>query len=139
MYRSEMMQSHGFTNAKDVLEAWLESVNTKNLERVLSLYSTDHILLATFSPHVIRDDETTRQYFVQLASREGLNVRLHERTLKEQVLSDHSSVLSGIYTFSFEIDGEPLSFASRFTFVVDLAEPQPIRHHHSSQIPRTLN
>jgi len=133
------MHRHGFTTARDVLDTWIESVNTRQLDRVLSLYSTDHILLATFSPHVIRDDAATQQYFVQLASREGLNVRLHERTLTEQVLSDHSSVLSGIYTFSFEIDGEPLSFASRFSFVVDLAEPQPIRHHHSSQIPRTLN
>jgi len=133
------MHRHGFTTARDVLDTWIESVNTRQLDRVLSLYSTDHILLATFSPHVIRDDAATQQYFVQLASREGLNVRLHERTLTEQVLSDHSSVLSGIYTFSFEIDGEPLSFASRFSFVVDLAESQPIRHHHSSQIPRTLN
>jgi hypothetical protein len=134
-----MMPSHSFTKPVDVLNAWADAVNNREIETIMAMYSPDHILLATFSPHVIRDDASTRQYFEQLVSRQGLLVRLHQRTLTEQVLSDHSSVVSGVYTWSFEVDEEPLTFASRFSFVIDLAEDQPIRHHHSSQIPRTLN
>lgn len=133
------MPSHSFPTAMSVLEAWIDAVNQRQIETILGMYSADHVLLPTFSPHMIRDDASTRQYFEQLASRKGLLVRIHQRTLTEQVLSEHSSVLCGIYTWSFEIDDEPLSFASRFSFVVDLNEDQPIRHHHSSQIPRTLN
>ena len=133
------MQSHSFSKAMDVLVTWIEQVNKRDIDSIMSLYSKDRIFLATFSPHVIRDDARTREYFEQLASRAGMSVRLHERSLSEQMLSDHSSVISGIYTFSFEIDDEPLSFASRFSFVIDLADPHPIRDHHSSQIPRTLS
>jgi hypothetical protein len=123
----------------DVVRAWIDSVNNLQLETVLALYSADHVLLPTFSPHMIRDDASTRQYFEQLSSRKGLLVRVHERTLTEQVLSENCSVICGIYTWSFEVDDEPLSFASRFSYVIDLTEDQPIRHHHSSQIPRTLS
>ena len=133
------MPSHSFTKPVQVLEAWINGINTQEFETVLGLYSSDHVLLPTFSPHMIKDDAATRQYFEQLASRKGLQVRIHQRTLTEQVLNDHCSVLCGIYTWSFEVDEEPLSFASRFTYVIDLHEDQPIRHHHSSQIPRTLN
>jgi hypothetical protein len=133
------MPSHSFTKPVQVLEAWINGINTQEFETVLGLYSTDHVLLPTFSPHMIKDDAATRQYFEQLASRKGLQVRIHQRTLTEQVLNDHCSVLCGIYTWSFEVDDEPLSFASRFTYVIDLNDDQPIRHHHSSQIPRTLN
>jgi hypothetical protein len=133
------MSSHSFTRPMDVLQAWIDAVNSLQIETVLGLYSTDHVLLPTFSPHMMRDDASTRQYFDQLGSRKGLMVRIHPRTLTEQVLNEHCSVLCGIYTWSFEIDDEPLSFASRFTYVIDLQEDQPIRHHHSSQLPRTLS
>jgi len=128
-----------FSRATDVIDTWLAAVNAKDLDTVLGLYAGDHVLLATFSPHMIRSEADTRQYFVQLASREGLNVRLHTRTLAEQRLGDAYSVLVGIYTWSFEVDGDPISFASRFTFVIDVNAKQPIIHHHSSQIPRTLS
>jgi hypothetical protein len=133
------MPNHSFTKPMDVLTAWIYAVNSLQIDTILGMYSTDHVLLPTFSPHMIRDDASTRQYFEQLASRKSLAVRIHQRTLTEQVLNDHCSVLCGIYTWSFEVDDEPLSFASRFTYVIDLRGDQPIRHHHSSQIPRTLS
>lgn len=133
------MPKHSFTKPEEVLRAWIDAVNNLQLDTVLALYSTDRVLLPTFSPHMIRDDASLRQYFEALASRKGLQVRVHERTLTEQVLNDHSSVICGIYTWNFEVDDEPLNFASRFTYVIDLQDDRPIRHHHSSQIPRTLN
>lgn len=133
------MRRMPFSKATDVLDAWIAAVNAKDLDTLLGLYADEHVLLATFSPHMIRSDEDTRQYFVQLASREGLGVRLHTRTLAEQRLGDQYSVLVGIYTWNFEIDDDPISFASRFTFVIDIEADQPIVHHHSSQLPRTLS
>lgn len=133
------MPSHSYATPMEVLTAWIKAVNSLDIDTIMTMYSGDHILLPTFSPHMIRDDAATLQYFQQLGTRKGLSVRLHERTLTEQVLNEHCSVLSGIYTWTFEVDDEPLSFASRFTYVIDLTDDQPIRHHHSSQIPRTLN
>lgn len=128
-----------FSRATDVLDAWIAAVNARDLDAILGMYADKRVLLPTFSPHMIRSDEDTRKYFEQLASREGLSVRLHTRTLAEQQLGDEYSVLVGIYTFSFEVDGEPISFASRFTFVIAVDAEQPIVHHHSSQLPRTLS
>ena len=125
--------------ATAVLDTWLAAVNARDLDTVLGLYAEPHVLMATFSPHLMRSPEDTRQYFVQLASRPGLSVRLHPRTLTELPLGGNHAVLVGIYTFSFEVDGDPISFASRFTFVLDTAAGRPIVHHHSSQIPRTLS
>ena len=78
---------------------------------MLGLYAEPHVLMATFSPHLMRSPEDTRQYFVQLASRPGLSVRLHPRTLTELPLGGSHAVLVGIYTFSLEVDGDPISFA----------------------------
>lgn len=128
-----------FSRAADILDTWLAAVNAKDLETILGMYADEHVLVPTFSPHMIRTGEATRDYFTQLASREGLDVRLHTRSLIEQRLDDRRSVLAGAYTWSFEVDGEPISFASRFTFVIDLGADRPIVHHHSSQIPRTLS
>lgn len=136
---SARMRGMPGSRAIAVLESWIAAVNAGDLDTVLRLYADEHVLLATFSPHMIRSDADTRRYFEQLASRPGLSVRLHPRTLTELPLGTAFSVLIGIYTFSFEVDGDPISFASRFTFVIDTGSEQPIVHHHSSQIPRTLS
>ena len=128
-----------FSEPRQVLDAWIKGVNDLDIDSVVSLYSSRPVLLATFAPQVVRDEAGLRQYFTQLGSRVGLNVRIHDRTVLQQELDESKFVLTGIYTFSFEIEEEPLSFASRFTFVMDLDESHPIRHHHSSMIPRTLN
>jgi hypothetical protein len=123
--------------ARTVSDRWLAAVNSRDLDAVLSLYAPDSILLPTFSPHIIRNDERRREYFTRLAERPGLAVSLHEKTFTAQT-AGNQEIASGIYCFHMEIDGEPYAFEARFTFVIDPQSVNPILHHHSSQIPRTL-
>lgn len=121
-----------------ICHAWLDAVNRKDLEMLTGLYAEDAILLATFSPHMLRTAEQRRAYFRRLAGQPGLQVSLHENTVREQTCG-HLAVASGIYCFRMEIDGEPFAFEARFSFVLDSAAAHPILHHHSSQIPRNLS
>ncbi len=124
-------------NPRQVSQAWLDAVNNRDLEAVLALYHSDAILLPTFSPRIIREDNARRAYFERLASQPGLRVTLHERTFAAQDFGGQA-IASGIYRFDLEIDSEPLSLEARFSFVLDPQAPRPILHHHSSQIPRNL-
>lgn len=109
------------------------------MEAVETLYSQHAVLIPTFSPHTVGAPEGIRNYFEQLATRDNLKVRLHEKSLRKQSISNQVHALSGIYTFEFEVDQVLLAFPSRFTFVVDLSLENPILHHHSSQVPRNLS
>jgi hypothetical protein len=124
--------------AKNVLAKWLEAVNSGDVEELLSLYDTQAVLIPTFSNRLLNTPEKQRGYFEQLSSREKLSVTLHEKTLLVQEITDKIFVLSGIYNWRFNIDDEPINFEARFSYTLDLANPSPILHHHSSQIPRML-
>lgn len=121
-----------------LLRRWIDGANSGDVDSLVGMYAQEAILLPTFSPNTTKTQAKRREYFEQLVSRPGLSVHLHEKTFFERKLNDHLFTLSGIYRFSFEVDGEMLSFEARFTCVVDTSRPDPILHHHSSQIPRTL-
>lgn len=124
--------------APDFPAFWVGCVSQGRIDDLIALYHQDAVLMPTFSPHAARNEEALRAYFTLLCSRENLQVKLHENTLDCLPTGGKSYVISGIYEFRFSVDGTQLTFPSRFTFVIDLADERPIVHHHSSQIPRTL-
>ena len=126
-------------DAATVVTRWMDCVNAGDVAGVTSLYATHAVLLPTFSPHTITTEEQREEYFNSLASRKGLQVSLHAKTLRVTSLSETVKVASGIYRFSFEVDDEPLTFEARFSFAMNVTKPRPIKHHHSSQVPRTLS
>ncbi len=126
------------SHAAGVIRKWVEAINGGRPEEAAALYASDAMLLPTFSTHAMDNKAGRDEYFQMLASRQGLSVSLHEKTLRVRCLSESVQIASGIYRFSFEIDGEPLTFEARFTWVMDFSKPRPIQHHHSSQVPRTL-
>jgi hypothetical protein len=128
-----------FQNAEDVLSRWISGICTGAIDEVEGLYHETAVLVPTFSPHTVNTTQGIRQYFEQLATRDNLQVRLYDKSLKKQPLGKNAFVLSGIYAFEFEVDQMLLTFPSRFTFAVDLSLEQPIIHHHSSQVPRNLS
>ena len=128
-----------FKNAEEVLFQWVSRVCSGKPDDIAELYHESAVLVPTFSPHTVTAPEGVRHYFSQLASRDGLGVRLHNKALRKQSLSDTVHTLSGIYSFEFEVDQVLLSFPSRFSFMVDISLPKPILHHHSSQVPRNLS
>ncbi|HWQ26604.1 MAG TPA: hypothetical protein VN367_07460 [Chlorobaculum sp.] len=128
-----------YQNAEDVLSQWISGICTGTIEEVEALYHENAVLVPTFSPHTVNTTQGIRQYFDQLATRDKLQVRLYDKSLKKQFLGGSAWVLSGIYAFEFEVDQLLLTFPSRFTFAVDLSSEKPIVHHHSSQVPRNLS
>jgi hypothetical protein len=123
---------------EDILKGWMQAVNDGDIEALLALYSPQAVLIPTFSNRLLSNPKVIREYFEKLVSREELSIALHEKTLIMQAVSDELHALCGIYCWRFAIDGELLSFEARFSYMLNLALPQPIIHHHSSQIPRML-
>lgn len=123
---------------EDLLKEWMAAVNHGDLEALIALYDADAVLIPTFSNRLLSKPVGIRDYFGKLCSREELSIALHEKTLIVHSLNNAMHALYGIYCWRFAIDGELLSFEARFSYVVDLARPHPILHHHSSQIPRML-
>ena len=127
-----------FKNARDVLEAWIQGVNKGETQTLVDLYDNDSVLIPTFSSRILNTKDKKREYFEKLGTKKDLAVSLHEKTFIEQDLKNGTFVLNGLYKWSFSIDGEMLDFEARFTYVVNLTKKNPIQHHHSSQIPRSL-
>lgn len=126
------------SHAEGVVRRWVEAINRGRPQEAAALYTGNALLLPTFSTHALDTEAGRNEYFQMLASRRGLSVSLHEKTLRIRCISESVQIASGIYRFSFEIDDEPLTFEARFTWVMDFSKPRPIQHHHSSQVPRTL-
>lgn len=124
--------------AREIIRRWVESLNNGQSSAAAGLYVEDAILLPTFSSHALTDSGRRLDYFKSLVGRPGLRVELHEATLRFHPLPAGIVIASGIYRFSFSVDGEPLAFEARFTIVMCPDDPKPIRHHHSSQVPRGL-
>ncbi len=125
-------------DAAAVVTRWVDFVNAADVESVCGLYNEGAVLLPTFSPHALITPEQRRNYFISLVSRDGLQVSLHEKTLRVCGMAEAIKIASGIYRFCFDVDEESLTFEARFSYVMDLSREQPIRQHHSSQVPRTL-
>lgn len=122
---------------KDILMEWMDAVNHGDINGLLALYDEHAVLIPTFSNKLPNTPDKLRQYFEKLGSREGLSIALHEKTLQVQHIKD-MYVLSGIYNWRFDVEGEMLNFEARFSYILDLSKPKPILHHHSSQVPRML-
>lgn len=123
---------------EDILKEWMQCVNEADAENLLAMYHENAVLIPTFSNRLLTKPESIRDYFEKLASREDLSIALHEKTVSIQPVHGDVYCMCGIYCWRFSIDGQMLSFEARFSYTLDLSNPRPIIHHHSSQIPRML-
>jgi len=128
-----------FSSPLHVIESWMRHVNEGDIESLLKLYDHGALLIPTFSNRLLNTPEKLREYFERLSSREELSIALHEKTVITQETKDKNVfMVGGIYNWRFAVDGELLNFEARFSYVMDISQSNPILHHHSSQIPRTL-
>lgn len=125
-------------NPSELVAHWMHRVNSADKQGLCDLYSERAVLIPTFSNRMLGTPAGIADYFERLCARPNLSITLHERTLAVQAATPALHVLSGLYCWRFEVDGEMLAFEARFTYVVDLDAARPILHHHSSQIPRML-
>lgn len=123
---------------EQILTEWMQAVNERNVETLLSFYNKNAVLIPTFSNKLLTTPEDIREYFVKLANRDELSVSLHEKTLSVQLIKNEIYIMSGIYCWHLTIEKELFTFEARFSYTVDVSLPNPIINHHSSQIPRML-
>jgi hypothetical protein len=121
-----------------ILSYWIQLVNSGDVDKLISLYGLNAALIPTFSNRILDTPQKIRAYFEKLASRENLNVTLHPKTIHTQKITESVYSVCGVYLWQFTVDEELLNFEARFTFVIAADSENPIIHHHSSQIPRTL-
>jgi len=124
--------------ALEILQEWMNGINTADVEKLLSLYNEDSVLIPTFSNRLLDNKEKIKDYFEKVGTKEQLSIALHDNTVITQELAENIFSVSGIYNWRFDIDGELFNFEARFSYIFDLSKESPILHHHSSQIPRTL-
>ena len=118
-----------------ILERWSNAVNNHTPQEVLSLYSDDAVLIATFSPNPLNTTEGIKDYFENFLSNPGAGVKFESDSINKQEVGGNLKILSGLYTFLKEEDGNKVEVPARFTYVVDESSESQIIHHHSSQLP----
>lgn len=115
---------------------WRQALSSGKADNVVTLYDTDAILLATLSATPLTTQQERRDYFTKLTARPKLAVTVDKEYLK--VLDDTTAVISGLYTFHFEENGNMMALPARYTFVYEKKNGQwLITDHHSSKLPRS--
>lgn len=113
-----------------ILDTWVANLNRGSLDDVVDMYALDAVLLATFETEPARTPAAIGAYFAGLGARVDLSVEVEEDSL-----SEHGTVIAGLYTFAHGSGPERVTAPSRFTLVVDPGQERPILHHHSSLLP----
>jgi len=124
-------------------QSWMDALCSGDIDRVLSLYSKDAVLVPTFGEAVLQGHEEIRAYFVYFTgSRPNLCGEITQEIIQHQRCG--MRVSSGTYRFEWgahpPVPGliKECSVA-RYTFVLrsqaEALGPEAIETHHSSEIP----
>jgi len=128
-----------FADPKDdayvAIERWADAFNAGDVDKILSAYTTDALVLGTASPNLLSKPDDLRAYFKATTSAK-FQVKLGEHSAI--LLSDDAVAMVGFYEFSRAgADGQPMVVPARFSFVLlKKGDGWQIAHHHSSLKPR---
>lgn len=119
----------------DHLENWISRINAGNLEQVVSMYSNEALLFATFEEKPLNNPSSIRKYFEIFLSREEARVEVDPSTISHSELGKSNYSSTGLYTFFFKEGDQLVRQKARFTFIFNNQNSGSILHHHSSVIP----
>lgn len=119
-------------DVKAATQSWADAFNSRDLDKILSLYSTEAVFWGTVSPTLRYKPSEVRNYFIPIGP--DARVLLGEQKTRH---FGNVAVNTGYYTFSDVIDGKKATFPARFSFVYKLKENGIwlIVDHHSSTAP----
>lgn len=114
---------------------WADAVETQDPATVNRLYAHYAVLLATYENKPITNSKGRLNYFNHfLHSMNKMQVHYNQEIIQT---FPGGAVSSGLYTFSGEKDGKPVSVPARFTFVYqNTAKGCQLITHHSSTLPK---
>ena len=114
------------------IEVWLATVRAEDVDKLLTFYAPDAILLPTFSSALRHTPEERREYFERF-----LGSRPRGRVVEQNPRRYGSvAINSGLYTFTVTDPQGDREIAARFTFVYHrVGDRWLIVEHHSSVLP----
>ena len=127
------MKSSQVLSPENVINQWTSYFNDGDIESIAKMYHKESTLLPTFLPKALNTQAEIKDYFAKAKEREG-SVELSSTDFTINHISDNICMVTGSYTFELE-SKESSKYLSWFTFLLDLSENSPIKHHHSSRVP----
>jgi hypothetical protein len=119
------------------LKKWTDALaNGRGETPVIELYDKDATVLATFDPKPLETPRDIASYFHKLTQNPDLKATVQSEKID---LFGDAAVASGLYTFSYTKDGQPLQLPARYTFVYrKTPHGWMIVRHHSSALPELI-
>ena len=117
------------------LDNWTKHINAGEFDNLVSMYSEQAVLFATFDGQPLDTTKLIHAYFRGFLAKEGSGVELDTSTVRHTELGDSTYSSTGLYTFFFMDNGQLIRHSARFTFIFDQDNSGSILHHHSSLIP----
>ena len=117
----------------NIVKQWEESIALRSPKKMLSFYSNDAVLLATFEPIIVGKKDIL-EYFKMFPSKDDIQCKITSNIT--QIDEDGDSIIaSGLYTFSYLKYGKRRKVVkARYTYVINEGR---IITHHSSLVPET--
>lgn len=129
------LTAHTAPDVNMALAEWVAAVESGDAGKVVALYDNDAIFFSTFAVKPMKTQEARLEYYKKAVA---------EPDVKIDVLESHPHVYgnvavnSGLYTFHYTQDGEPMTVPARFSFTYILRDGKwVIIDHHSSKVPGT--
>ncbi len=127
------MKSSQVLSPENVINQWTSHFNDGDIESIAKMYHKESTLLPTFLPKILNTQVEIKDYFAK-AKEGGVSVELSSTDFTINHISDDICMVTGSYTFELKSKGGS-KYLSWFTFLLDLSDNSPIKHHHSSRVP----
>lgn len=120
--------------------AWKDSLAAAcgggGVSKILPLYAEDGVLWGTISPTIRDERAELEDYFVNACQKlPKLTVEFNEPLIR--VYGGDTAINSGVYTFTYNKDGQPTKLPARYSFTLVKRDAKwLIVDHHSSAMPK---
>ena len=118
---------------ENIIEQWVDHFNNADMKAILSLYDDNATLLPTFLPKLLASNNEIKGYFV-VAFNGGASVEINVEDAISKELPGNIFLMTGSYVFCLSSKGGK-KYLSWYSFLIDLSDDSPIKHHHSSRVP----
>ena len=118
---------------ENIIEQWADYFNNADMKAILNLYHDHATLLPTFLPKLLASNNEIKGYF-DIAFNGDASVEINVKDAIKKKLSGDIFLMTGSYVFCLGSKGGK-KYLSWYSFLIDLSDDLPIKHHHSSRVP----
>jgi uncharacterized protein (TIGR02246 family) len=120
-------------DVKEALAAWVAAVESGDADSIVDLYDPRAIMISTFAQKPMLSHGAMMKYYKKVVSNPDIKIDVEEQHPRS---FGNTAVNTGLYTFHYTEDGEPVTIPARFSFTYVLRDGKwMIVDHHSSRVP----